>query len=419
MRKFLKVFYSQLFNSFFPIALIAILLSLKNKNDIAYIFLILNFSNFYLLFSDYSSNVKLLQESMEHGGIKNIPVHHTIVENIHAYIGIKAIFLSLGFIIWIFLCYSIPLLYEHFFSNCLAYTFIIGFNLNYYWIYISSNKEHFFVLSNFIARISVIVFLLIFIYLGYNLLYLMFWAGILAIITNTYIFKSFLRRFEINQRFDFQKIYSCSIKVIKRDYKFVTNNFLVMTPTNCINYFIGYINKTELILIYAFAEKIFFAIRALLSVFLSSLYPVFFQKSSMSKKKKILIFTLFYIAIFFVCTTTYFLPYKTLLPILKIEIDLAVFYPVMKYFIFTILVISLNVPFFLWLIVNNRINTNKTLAFLLIATICIIGVFIAYLKYDNHILSIAKSLLIAESLFALIFIALFMIERIKKPAFNN
>jgi len=405
MKKFLRVFYSQIFNSFFPILLVAILISIKDKTNIAQIFLLLNFANVYLLFSDYSSNIHFLKEAMVVGGVQEKP-HHSIIENINSYIGIKTIILSVGFIVWIILCFCIPLLHKNVFSSILSYSFIVGYNLNYYWIYISSKKEYFFIISNFISRIFFLLILLFFIWLKYDFFFLMPIIGICSIIIAWLFFKRFCSIYKIKTSFSFKNI-GDSGKIIKRDLPLMSNTFLLMTPSNYLSIFIGYVKQTEHIIIYALAEKIFLAFRALLAVFINSIYPVFCGNRKMEKNKKRNIFILFYTAILLICVSIYFIsPY--LFPYFHLpKTQNGIFYQCLFYFLITIIVISINVPFFLWQLLHNEINSKKTFLYLLVSAVLITTCFITETVFNNGVIAIAQSVLIAESIIVVAFILLY------------
>ena len=284
MKKFFRVFYSQIFNSFFPIIIIAILLKQSNNNNTASIFLLLNYANIYLLFSDYSSNTVFLKDALQIGGISSVGISEKIILYIYNYIGIKIIILSVGFFLWVALCFLSPLLHQHIFSNIFAYIFIIGYNMNFYWLYMSSNKEYFFIISNFLSRLLFLVLLIFFIKYHFSFSYLMPLCGLGTLAISVLIFKRFCRIYNLHINFTLQHLKQ-SIQILKRDWPLVANSFLIMSPSTSLSIFIGFVKNSKYVIVYAFAEKIYMAIRALLGVFVNSAYPLICEEGSINTKK--------------------------------------------------------------------------------------------------------------------------------------
>ncbi len=409
MKKFFRVFYSQVFNAFFPILIVLVLIRFTDKNNIAQIFLITNFANIYLLFSDYSANTRFLKNTLASGGI-TLNTKIEIVEDIASYIGIKIIILSLGFLGWGVLCWSVPLLNHNFWGSLLSYTFIVAYNINYYWVYMSSNKEHFYIVSTFVSRIFFLMVIGFFIYYHFNLYYALPIIGLLTFIANYLFFVGFCRLHSITVQVNLKKI-SKSKAIIKSDLPTVINSFLLMTPTNCITIFIGYVKNTEQLVAYALAEKIFFGVRTLLAVFVNSIYPLFCSKD-ISRKRKTLIFVLFYIALLIFCICAYLLAPFTVGYFRFTGNTSIIFIHCLFYFFLTIIVISLNIPFLLWLLLNNHINAKKTTWYLVIAALSIISCFLLYTGFAVDVLTIVKSLFIAESTILITFALLYWSKKI-------
>ncbi len=409
MKKFLRVFYSQIFNSFFPILIISILINLKNKNDVALIFLMLNFANVYLLFSDYSSNINFLKNAIAAGGIhKNTA--SSIIKDIEHYLGIKTIIFTIGFIVWVIMCSVIPLLHQSMTASIFSYIFIIGHNLNFYWMYMSSNKEYLFIISNFFARLLLLLVLLLFIKFQLNLSYLMAIVGIGNTILAIEFFKSFCKRYNLKISFTQTTIIE-SFTIIKKDIPLVVNNFLLMSPSTCVTIFTGYVKNTELVLVYGLAEKIFLAFRAMLGVFVNSIYPIFCSKEGINRKKASLIFGGFYSSILFACLFIYFLSPYLLQYFHFPSSNNNLFYTCLFYLLATILIISINTPWFLWLLLKHQLNTSYSTIILFITSLIIIGVFIFNTIFFNGVVSITKSILIAETLVLLAYLVIYFTKR--------
>jgi len=409
MKKFLRVFYSQIFNSFFPILIVAILIGLKNKSDVAPIFLLLNFANVYLLFSDYSSNINFLKNAMAAGGIHQTTAP-SITKDIEHYIGIKTIVFAIGFIAWIVMCFYVPLLHQNMLASICCYTFIIGYNLNFYWVYMSSSKEYLFILSNFFARLLLLLLLLLFIKLQCSLSYLMAFVGIGNTLMAILFFKNFCKLHQLKINFNLKTIQE-SVSIIKKDAPLVLNSFLLMSPNTCATFFIGYVKNTELILVYGLAEKIFLAFRAMLAVFVNSIYPVFCSKEGVSKSKAFQIFGGFYACIALACTGIYFIS-----PYLLSYFHLAassnhVFYTCLFYLLATIIAVSLNVPPFIWILLKHQLNTAFATVVLFITAIIVVGGFVYNTLYFNGVISVTQSLLIAESLVVVAFLVIYFTKR--------
>lgn len=404
MKKFFRVFYSQVFNAFFPILIVLILIKFTDKNNIAQIFLITNFANIYLLISDYSSNTRFFKNTLALGGITQ-NTNIKIIDNIVSYIGIKIIVLSLGFLVWGVLCLSVPLLRHNFWGSLLSYTFIVAYNINYYWVYMSSSKEHFYILSTFVSRIFFLMIIGFFIYCHSNLYYALPIIGFLTFIANYLFFVEFCRLHGITLQVNLKKI-SESKAIIKSDLPTVINSFLLMTPTNCITIFIGYVKNTEQLVAYALAEKIFLGIRTLLAVFVNSIYPLFCSKV-VRRKRKTLIFVLFYLTLFIFCICVYLLAPFAVGYFRFNAYTATIFIHCLFYFLLIIIVISLNIPFFLWLLLNNQINAKRTTWYLLVAALFIISCFLLYTAFAVGVLAIVKSLFIAESTILVTFALLY------------
>ncbi len=403
MKKFFRVFYSQIFNSFFPVLVIAILLKLADSSKTAGIFLLLNFSNIYLLFSDYSSNIILLKDALQLGGINKGNVSEKIIADIESYIGVKIIILGLGYFIWVVLCFFVPQLSRNLLSNILAYSFIIGYNLNFYWLYMSSSKEYFFIISNFLGRLFFLLLLLLYIFCKANFFSLMPLAGLGTTLISLLIFKRFCTVYGFRVRLSKDTLQHAAL-IIKRDWPLVANSFLVMTPTTCLSVFIGFIKNTSHVLVYAFAEKIFMAIRALLAVFVNAVYPVVCQEGSVYTKKSVRILWFFYLAVAAGCMATYLLsPY--IFRYLKQPYDFnELFTKCLVYFLLTVVMISINTRFFLQLLISNHFNDAKNFKWLLGAALCTVAVFAVDIYLNNNVVSVVQSVLTAETIIVLAFV---------------
>lgn len=412
MKKFFRIFYSQIFNSFFPVLIIAILLQLADSSKTASIFLLLNFSNIFLLFSDYSSNSILLKDAMLAGGLSKNNVPESIVGDIKSYLGVKSIILGLGFFIWIALCSTIPQLHKNVISNILAYTFIVGFNLNFYWLYMCSNKEYFFIISNFVSRLFFLFLLVYFIFYRLDFFWLMPITGVGTIVISIFTFSRFCRLYGIKINAS-KNMMSDAGKILKRDWPIVANSFLIMSPTTCLSFFIGFVKNSSHVLVYALAEKIFMALRALLSVFVNAFYPVVCQEGSAYTKKSKQILLFFYVVVVVGCIATYLVSPFIFSYLKQPESFNALFTKCLLYFLITIVIISINTRFFLQLLVTNHFNDAKNFFWLVIATILIVVVFMLNLYYKNSVYSVVQSLLIAETIIVLAFIGLNYFTRAK------
>ena len=405
MKKFLRVFYSQIFNSFFPILIVAILINLKNKSDVAPIFLMLNFANVYLLFSDYSANVNFLKNAIAAGGIHETTAP-SIIKDIEHYIGIKTIVFVLGFIAWIAMCFFIPLLHQNMVASICCYAFIISYNLNFYWVYMSSSKEYLFIISNFCVRLSLLLWLLFFIHFHFNLSYVMAFVGVGNALMAILFFKNFCRLHKLDIHFNPTTIKE-SISVIKKDAPLVINSFLLMSPNTCATFFIGYVKNTELILVYGLAEKIFLACRAMLGVFVNSIYPVFCSKEGVTRSKAIKIFGGLYLCIVIACASIYFISPYLLHYFHLTESSNHTFYTCLFYLLATIGAISINTPLFLWILLKHQLNTTFATLVLIITALLIVFGFVYNTVYNNGVISVTQSLLIAESLVVVAYLIIY------------
>lgn len=407
MKKFFTIFYSQIFNAFFPVLIVSLLLKIPQKEYAAVIFLIMNLSNVYLLFSDYSSNITFLKDALMLGGIggggENVPGE--IVKKIEGYLGIKILILAVGFSVWVFLCISVPLLQKSLFSNILAYTFIIAYNLNFYWVYMSSNKEYFFILSNFASRTWLLLLLLSFPKFNISFFYLMPAAGFGSMAITAIFFVRFTLVYKIKITIN-RKILIDGWRVVKNDSSLVANSFLLMVPSTCLSLFIGFVKSVELVVVYGLAEKIFTGIRSLLSVFVNSLYPVLCKPGAISRKKLTLIYLLFYTLLLTGSALLYFLAPFIVSYFALPPSHVFVFTRCLLYFILTLLAVSLNVPMFVRLLVENRLKSRKALKFLSATAILIVSIFTAEITFNNGVIGIVQSILASETLIVLAFFLL-------------
>lgn len=412
MKKVFKVFYSQLLNSFFPLLIVFILLKLKDKENVGNVLLLINYANFYLLFSDYSANISFLKDALNNGGI-NISTNSSIIKNIEHYLGIKFIVLAFGFILWGILCFTVSALKEHSFANLFAYSFIIGYNLNYYWIYMCSNKEHYFIISNFLSRISLLLLLVIFVFTNNSFTWLMATVGFVSTFITIVYFRQFCKKFNLSPNFNRNTIL-LSAQILKRDFNLMISNFFLMTPTLSLNFFSGYIKPIGTIPIYGFAEKIFYLIRSTLSIFINSVYPGLCNKQ-ISGKRKYLIFAFFYTCIIIGCLILFWSKHY-ITNYLKFSVyDATLFNKCLNYFILTILILSINVPFMLWALTKDILLTKASIAVFSIACTLIIATFIVtstFLQGAANALPIA--LFINESLIVLGFFILYV--KFRRPS---
>lgn len=402
MNKFLKVFISQGFNSFFPIVIVSILALLVAPADAATVILVLNFANIYLLFSDYSANIVFFKDAIDLGGISPNRVAPQIVNNIQAYIGVKTVVLAAGFVLWIPLCYIIPQLRLHAFSNILAYAFIIGNNFNFYWIYMSSKKEYFFILSNFASRLFFVLILIMFITLQLSFFWLLAVSGLGALLINWLIFTRFCSVHRIHFNLSAGTLQT-GVNVIKRDWALVANSVMIMTPTNCLSLFIGFVKNSSHIIIYALAEKIFFIMRTLLSVFVNSIYPMICRVGSVHHQRARRMFSLLYTLVALACAAIYFIAPQIFLWLKQPPAYLDLFSGCLLLMLLTIGIIAINTRFFLELLVTNQLNHSKNFKWLSAAAAATVGTFIISLVAGNSVFAIARALLISEAIILMVF----------------
>jgi hypothetical protein len=414
MNKFIKVFFSQAFNSFFPLVIVAILLHISDKNNAAPIFIILNYSNIFLLFSDYSSNIRFLKDAMNMGGInKNPPVE--IKENIRRYIGVKLLTLVVGFLPWLAICIFTPLLHFNLLASVLSYTFIISYNLNFYWIYAASNKEYYFIFSNLCSRLVLILLLLAFLHWQIDFTYLMCSTGLIVFIVSIVFFKRFCISHDITLYVD-KSLFLESYKILKSDFKLVVNNSATMVPTICLGIFVGYIGNATQVVVYAVAEKVFLGIRTLLSISINSIYPVLCGMVNVPRNYIIKISSLFYFSVVGICVIL--LSSTTLLiHLFHLPVDYGdIFKSCLTYFILTIMSISLNVPFLLWQLVNNHMTSNRTSKAILSTAPIIVLFFFINLFTQNTVISLVKVLFASELLIAFVLLLLY---KSRRPTFSS
>jgi hypothetical protein len=384
---------------------------LKNKSDVAPIFLMLNFANVYLLFSDYSANVNFLKNAIAAGGIHETTAP-SIIKDIEHYIGIKTIVFVLGFLAWVVMCLYIPLLHQNMVASIFCYAFIVGHNLNFYWVYMSSNKEYLFIISNFFARLLLLLLLLLFIKLQFSLSYLMAFVGLGNTILAILFFKSFCRRYKLKINFTLETIKE-SVTIIKKDAPLVMNSFLLMSPNTCATFFIGYVKNTALILVYGLAEKIFLACRAMLGVFVNSIYPVFCAKEGVSRNKAFKIFGGFYACVGLACTSIYFIAPYLLQYFHLPATSNHTFYTCLFYLLATIVAVSINIPPFIWMLLKHQFNTAFATVVLFFTALIVVGSFVYNTVYNNGVISVSQSLLIAESLIVTAFFIIYFTQRAK------
>ncbi len=409
MKKFLRIFYSQIFNSFFPLLIVFILLKLKTKSEVAQIFLLINFANVYLLFTDYSANLHFIKNAMSAGGI-GTTTSPIIIKDLEHYLGIKTLLFVAGFFVWVLICVNVPLLSNELWGSISAYLFIVGHNLNFYWMYMSSKKEHLFIVSNFVARLTLLLCLLAFIYLELSLTFLMFFVGLTNLFLALFFFKNFCRIHHLKVGYSLEVI-KASTTVIKADWPLVFNNILLMSPSNCLTFFIGYVKNTEMVLVYGLAEKMFLAFRALLGVFVSSIYPVYCAKGGVARHKSLVLFGGFYTCVLLGCGVIYWGSPIVLTYVHLPEQAMANFYPCLLFFLATIVAISLNVPFYLWLMVKHQMNTHLATALLFVSALLIVGIFATYIYLNNSVITVTQCLLAAESLITIAFVTLYLAKR--------
>jgi len=389
---------------------VIILLKLKNKSEVAQIFLLLNFANVYILFSDYSANVHFLKNAIANGGISDTHTHQSILTDIGHYLGIKTIVFALGFLIWICICFNVPLLKQHILPSIFSYIFIIGHNLNFYWMYMSSKKEYLFILSNFMARLLLLLLLLLFIHFSWNLSYVMILVGIGNTLLGIFFYKNFCRIYQLKIDYTLTTIKD-SIQVMKKDLPLVLNSFLLMSPSTCATFFIGFIKNTELVLVYGLAEKVFFAFRAMLGVFVNSIYPVFCDVNGVSKKKTFLIYGGFYVCVLVACASTYFIAPLILNYFHLPNTSNQTFYTCIYYFLATVVVISLNTPLFIWLLLKHQLNTSFATLILFIAAALVVAAFKVLIFLNNDVVFITQSLLASESIIIIAYLVVYFSKR--------
>jgi hypothetical protein len=88
-----------------------------------------------------------------------------------------------------------------------------------------------------------------------------------------------------------------------------------------------------------------------------------------------------------------------------------IFITSLRYFIVTLLILSINVPFMLWAMLHHILHKKTTIVALFIASMLMIGIFIYHSIYNNGAISIAKSVMIAEGIVLIVFIISYFKEK--------
>jgi hypothetical protein len=238
----------------------------------------------------------------------------------------------------------------------------------------------------------------------------MAFVGIGNTILAILFFKNFCKRYSLTIFFNQTTIIE-SFTIIKKDAPLVINSFLLMSPNTCVTFFIGYVKNTELVLVYGLAEKIFLAFRAMLGVFVNSIYPVFCSKEGVSRRRAFLIFGGFYTCLVLACVAVYFIsPYLFSYFHLPASNN-HIFYTCLFYLLATIIVISLNVPAFIWLLVKHQLNTAFATVVLFITAGITLGTFILNTVYNNGVISITQSVLVAEASVVVAYLVIYFAKR--------
>jgi polysaccharide transporter, PST family len=283
----------------------------------------------------------------------------------------KLIISAFLFILLFVVTAFIPVFKDHFILYRLGFTFVIGQSLFVNWFFQGMEKMHYITISTLISRLIFVVLVLFFIRQKEDGIYfLFFWglgnivAGIFSIFLAIHIFKlKFLKLLWADILYELKEGWQITISNLSINTYLYSGIFILRIFTN--DTIVGY---------YSIAERIFFAVRQVLSVFSQVVYPHICQLSQKSKDAVNVFFKKVYLPFLFLilagCCLLFILSPQIISVFLKGNISMPVL--LLRMLSFVPFIICLNIPAYQLLLAFNL--KKSYLMIFSVATVLNIGV---------------------------------------------
>jgi polysaccharide transporter, PST family len=194
----------------------------------------------------------------------------------------KAILCIIAFVLLLILALIIPVFRDHFILYLMAFVFVIGQSLLMNWFFQGLEKMWFIVLTTLAGRIIFVTLVFLFLKNKEDDFLFLFFMGIGNVIAGVTGILLARRRFNlVFKRTSLNDI----LEELKEGWHFTVTN-LSMNTCQYANIFILRFFANDLIVGYfSIAERIFFAVKQMLTVFSQSIYPRMCQLTGRGKKQ--------------------------------------------------------------------------------------------------------------------------------------
>ncbi len=191
----------------------------------------------------------------------------------------------------------IPVIREHFILYALGFTYVIGQSLFVNWFFQGIEKMHYITISTLISRLVFVLLVLLFIKEKGDGKYFLFFLGIGNTIAG---FVSILLAMRIFKLQFIRPLRADVLHEIKEGWQITVSNLSINTYMYCGIFILRIFTNDLIVGYYSIAERIFFAVRQVLSVFSQAVYPQVCQLSQKGKQAANTFFKQVYLPFLFV-----------------------------------------------------------------------------------------------------------------------
>ncbi len=282
----------------------------------------------------------------------------------------------------------IPVFYQHFTLYTLGFTYVIGQSLFVNWFFQGKEKMHYITISTLISRLIFVILVLLFINQKEDGNYFLLFMGVGNIIAGLFSIFLAIRFFKIVY---YRPLWADIIAEFKNGWQITLSNISINTYLYSGIFILRIFTNDLTVGYYSIAERIFFAVRQVLSVFSQVVYPQICQLSLKGKIATNTFFKQVYMPFLFLvvagCGLLFILSPQVIYIFIKSESAVPVL--LLRMFSFVPVIVCLNIPAYQLLLAFNKKKIYLTI--LGVATIVNITtniILVNYMGSSGTVLSI-------------------------------
>ncbi len=282
----------------------------------------------------------------------------------------------------------IPVFYQHFTLYTLGFTYVIGQSLFVNWFFQGKEKMHYITISTLISRLIFVILVLLFINQKEDGIYFLLFMGVGNIIAGLFSIFLAIRFFKIVY---YRPLWADIIAEFKNGWQITLSNISINTYLYSGIFILRIFTNDLTVGYYSIAERIFFAVRQVLSVFSQVVYPQICQLSLKGKIATNTFFKQVYMPFLFLvvagCGLLFILSPQVIYIFIKSESAVPVL--LLRMFSFVPVIVCLNIPAYQLLLAFNKKKIYLTI--LGVATIVNITtniILVNYMGSSGTVLSI-------------------------------